>query len=184
MSKVPPKDSPLTIEDWDPARHDRSGFDCGVASLNNFLAQTAKKQQQHDMTKVYVAVTGGEVKILGYHAINVGIMNAVNLANKPRGTPTHGEIPVLFLSRVAVDQQVQGQGIGEILMHHVFEKACLIADEAGCYAVVLDVMSDGGDTAFAKRKKWYEEFGFHSFSKKPARMFMNMKEIRQLVTQA
>mgnify|MGYP001803668957 CR=1 FL=1 len=66
-------------------------------------------------------------------------------------------------------------------MHHVFEKACVIADKAGCYAVLLDVMSDGGADAFSKRKGWYEEFGFQSFASNQARMFMTMMQIRRIV---
>lgn len=175
------EDTPLNIELWDPARHDRSGFDCGVERLNNFLNLSAKKQQKDDMTRVYVAVEDGQHTILGYHAINVGIMNVAEMKNKPRGTPSHGEIPVLFLGQVAVDQQAQGVGTGGILMLHVFEKARVIADEAGCHAILLDVISDGDEEAFAKRKGWYEEFGFQSFISNEARMFMTMKQVRAVL---
>lgn len=174
-------ETPLSIESWDPERHDRSGFDCGALRLNNFLTLSAKKQQKDDMTRVYVAVETGTSEILGYHAINVGTMGVGEMAKRPRGTPSHGEIPVLFLGQVAVDQKAQGLGIGGILMHHVFEKACVIADEVGCHAVLLDVMSDGDADAFARRKGWYQEFGFESFASNEARMFMAIKLVRQIV---
>lgn len=119
--------------------------------------------------------------ILGYHAINVGTMNVAELATRPRGTPSHGEIPVLFLGQVAVDQMAQGLGAGSLLMHHVFEKACVAAEEAGCHAVLLDVMSDGDPEAFVRRKGWYEEFGFQSFASNEARMFMTIKQVRQIL---
>lgn len=173
------RESPLNIERWDPVRHDRSGFDCGVTRLNNFLNLSAKKQQKDDMTRVYVAVEPGSTVILGYHAINVGVMNVAALKKPPRGTPNHGEIPVLFLGQVAVDLNAQGLGVGSILMHHVFEKACVIAEEAGCHAILLDVMSDGGEDAFVRRQGWYEAFGFQSFASHPARMFMTMKQVRK-----
>ena len=95
------------------------------------------------MTRVYVAVESGKTTVFGYHAINVGSMNATELGKLPKGTPSHGEVPVLFLGQVAVDLKAQSFGLGSILMHHVFEKACLIADKAGCYAILQDVMSDG-----------------------------------------
>ena len=171
----------LNIEGWNPGRHDHTGFDCGVGRLNNFLKLSARKQQKDDMTRVYVAVEPGQTKILGYHAINVGTMNVAELAKPPRGTPGHGEIPVLFLGQVAVDQKAQGLGVGSLLMHHVFEKACVIADEAGCHAILLDVMSDGDAEAFTRRKEWYREFGFQSFASNEARMFMTLKQIRRIV---
>lgn len=179
---MPTEKSSIRIETWDPVRHDRSGFDCGVERLNNFLTLSAKKQQKDEMTRVYVAVLPGEAEILGYHAINVGTMNVGALAKPPRGTPSHGEIPVLFLGQVAVDLKAQGLGIGSLLMHHVFEKACVIADQAGCHAVLLDAMDDGNAEAFSKRRRWYEEFGFRSFASNEARMFMTIKQVRATVS--
>ncbi|WP_417514366.1 GNAT family N-acetyltransferase [Minwuia sp.] len=178
---MPTEDTSLSIERWDPSRHDRSGFDCGVHRLDNFLKLSAKKQQKDDMTRVYVAVEPGHARVLGYHAISVGTMNVTELAKPPRGTPNHGNIPVLFLGQVAVDRSAQGLGIGGLLMHHVFEKACVIADEAGCHAILLDVMSDGDANAFARRKGWYEEFGFQSFVSNAARMFMTIRQVRDIV---
>ena len=178
---MPTEDTPLNIESWTPGRHDHSGFDCGVGRLNNFLKLSAQKQQTDDMTRVYVAVEPGQTKVLGYHAINVGTMNVAELAKPPRGTPGHGEIPVLFLGQVAVDRKAQGLGVGSLLMHHVFEKACVIADEAGCHAVLLDVVSDGDAEAFRRRKGWYQEFGFQSFASNEARMFMTLKQVRRIV---
>ena len=58
------KETSINIERWNPGRHDRSGFDCGVERLNNFLNLSAKKQQKNDMTRVYVAVLPDEASIL------------------------------------------------------------------------------------------------------------------------
>lgn len=83
----------LRIELFDPARHDRAGFVCGVERLDNYLKLSAKKQQKNNMTRVYVAVEDGQVAILGYHTINLGVINADELAKRPRGAPDHGELP-------------------------------------------------------------------------------------------
>ena len=177
---MPTEHSALRIEHFDPARHDRADFDCGVRRLNNYLKLSAKKQQKDDMTRVYVVVEEGSPRILGYHAINLGMMNVDQLERRPRGTPDHGEIPVLFLGQVGVDRGHQGTGLGGILMHHVFEKACVIADAAGCHAIILDVISDSGEAEFVRRKAWYESFGFASFASNPARMFLAMNQAREM----
>ena len=178
---MPTEHPALRIEHFDPARHDRADFDCGVGRLNNYLKLSARKQQKDDMTRAYVVVEEGSPRILGYHAINLGMMNVDELERRPRGTPDHGEIPVLFLGQVAVGEGQQGRGLGGILMHHVFEKACVIADAAGCHAIILDVISDGGEAEFARRKAWYESFGFSTFASNPARMFLAMKQVRAVV---
>lgn len=172
----------VNIESWNPSRHSHKGFDCGVERLNSFLKLSAKKQQKDDMTRVHVAVEPGDIKVLGYHAINLGALNVGELPKPPRGTPNLGNIPVLFLGQVAVDDRAQGLGAGSLLMHHVFEKACVLADEADCHAVLLDVMSDGDPSTFARRKGWYEEFGFQGFPSNEARVLMAMKQIRQLAS--
>ena len=175
---MPTERPAFRIELFDAARHDGDRFDCGVHRLNNYLKLSARKQQKDDMTRVYVVVEDRSARILGYHAINLGMMNVDELTRRPRGAPDHGEIPVLFLGQVAVDMAGQGRGLGGILMHHVFEKACLVADAAGCHAIILDVISDGGEPAFARRKAWYESFGFATFASNPARMFVAMKQVR------
>lgn len=175
---MPTEGGDLRIEHFDPTRHDRAGFSCGVDRLDNYLKLSAKKQQKGDMTRVYVAVEDGETAVLGYHVINLGMMNVDELAKRPRGAPDHGELPVLFLGQVAVNATAQGRGVGSVLMHHVFEKACRIAEEAGCFGIVLDVMPDGGDEAFERRRSWYAAFGLQPFASNPARMFMTMKQVR------
>ena len=177
-----PTDLPaLRIELFDAARHDRAAFDCGVDRLNNYLRFTARKQQRDDITRVYVVVEEGNAPILGYHAINLGMMDVDEMTRRPRGAPDHGEVPVLFLGQVAVDKTAQGRGLGGILMHHVLEKACAVSDMAGCHAVLLDVIADGGGDALARRKAWYEGFGFAAFPSNPARMFLAMKQMRASV---
>ena len=169
------------IEHFDPVRPDRADFNCGVGRLNNYLKLSARTQQKDAMNHVYVVVEEGSSRILGYHAINLGMMNVDELERRPRGTPDHGEIPVLFLGQVAVDERQQGRGLGGILTHHVFQKACVIADRAGCHAVILDVISDGGEAEFARRRSWYESFGFATFASSPRRMFLAIKQVRAVV---
>ena len=178
---MPTEPPALRIEHFDPTRHDRAAFDCGVDRLNNYLRLSARKQQKDDMTRVYVVVEEGSTRILGYHAINMGMMNVDELARRPRGAPDHGEIPVLFLGQVAVDKAAQSRGLGGILMNHIFEKACVVSDMAGCHAIILDVIADGGEEEFGRRRAWYESFGFASFASNPARMFLALKQVRAVV---
>jgi Acetyltransferase (GNAT) family. len=170
----------LRIEQFDPSRHERAAFSCGVSRLDNFLRLSAKKQQKDDMTRVYVVVEDGESRILGYHAINLGMMNVDLLESGPKYARSR-RITRLFVGQVAVSEQIQGRGVGSILLTHAFAKAVAIANQAGCFAVVLDVLSDGGEEAFQKRKNWYTSFGFQEFPSSPARMFMTMKQVRLLL---
>ena len=178
---MPIEPKSLRIESFEPSRHDRANFDCGVVRLNNYLNLSARKQRQDDMTHVYVVVEEENPRVLGYHAINLGTMNVEELQHRPRGAPIHGELVVLFLGQVGEDKASQGSGLGGILMHHVIEKACHVSDLAGCHAILLDVISDGGDEEIARRKTWYGSFGFTDFATNPARMLLVMKQARMLL---
>lgn len=83
---VPIKPRSLRIESFDPSRHDRADFDCGLVRLNDYLKLTARKDRQDEMTRVYVAVEEGGPGVLGYHAINLGRMNVAELQGRPLGT--------------------------------------------------------------------------------------------------
>ena len=66
---MPIEQKSLHIESFDPSRHARADFDCGVVRLNNYLKLSARKQQQDDLTRVYVVVEEGSSRVLGDHAI-------------------------------------------------------------------------------------------------------------------
>ena len=51
----------------------------------------------------------------------------------------------------------------------------------GCHAIILDVISDGGEAELARRKAWYESFDFATFASNPARMFLAMRQVSAAV---
>lgn len=175
------EDISIEIRRFDSKTHNRSNFDCGHDRLNNYLKTSATSLQKGDFTRIYVALGPGSPIVLGYHAINFGEIDASALDKVPRGAPSHMQLPVLFLGQIAVTKDAAGVGIGGILMHHVFEKAVKVADEAGCWAIILDAVDDDGDEAFKKRLSWYEEFGFQMMPSKECRMFITLKVVRCVV---
>ena len=175
-----PGAGPIEIREFDPARHVRAGFDSGVPRLNNFIQLSARKQQKGDIARVYVALNQGETRILGYHSISAYGLSAHDLgALKPKATPPHNTLPAVYLSMIAVDLREQGRGLGSILLEHAKQKALTIADHVGAYAMVLDVLDDGGEAAAAKRVDWYAKHGFQSFPSNRLKMFIPIRTIRE-----
>lgn len=170
--------SPIEIRAFDPSRHDRDGFDCGVRRLNNFLLRSARKQQAGDLVRVYVATQPGEGRVLGYHAVNAYCLCADDLgALKPRAKPPHNTLPAIYLSMIAVDRRAQGRGIGSILLDHAKRKALSVAEKIGAFAMVLDVIDDDG--AAGARTAWYARQGFQPFPSAPLKMFLPVAAIRR-----
>ncbi len=171
----------ITIEPFDPGRHERSGFSCGTARLDNFLRFSARKQQKDNFTRVFVAVAEGSPNILGYYALNAHTVVTGDLgADRPRRIPSTGSIPALYLSMIAVDRSRQGQGLGSDLAIDALGRALNVAGEVGLKLVILDVIDDGGAKAFMRRKAFYHRLGFQSFQDRPERMFITVDTIRTM----
>ena len=81
MTADPTPESRFKIEPFDPKRHDRAVFSCGVNQIDNFLKRTAKKHQKGDFTRVWVAIQPPEQRVLGYYAIN---SHAIETGDLPR----------------------------------------------------------------------------------------------------
>lgn len=177
-------DPPIEIRAFEPAQHDRAGFDCGVKRLNNFIQRSAKKQQKGDLVRVYVALEQGGSAVLGYHSINNYSLCGHELGSlKPKVTPPHNALPAVYLSMIAVDGSQQGKGLGSVLLDHAKQKALGVADIVGAYAMVLDVIDDDGTEAASLRVAWYRKHGFTSFPSNTLKMFIPIQSIRQTYEQ-
>ena len=174
--------SRIVIKPFDPGRHDRSGFSCGTARLDNFLRLSARKQQKDDFTRVFVAVAEGSPEVLGYYALNAHAVATEELgADSPRRAPRTGSIPALYLSMIAVDERRQGMGLGSDLAVDALGRALSVAGKVGLKLVVLDVIDDGGEEVFARRMAFYRRLGFQSLEDRPERMFITIGTIRAML---
>ncbi len=174
-----------SIDPFEPSRHERAAFSCGVARLDNFLRLSAKKQQKDGFTRLFVAVAEGASRILGYYALNTHAVGTTELAqNRPRRAPSTGSLPALYLSMIAVDKSLQGRGLGTDLLIDALRRAWNVSKEVGLKLVILDVIEDDGNKAFQRRKEFYRRMGFESFSDYPDRMFITIGTIRRMFCEA
>ena len=60
---------PYRIETFDPARHDRTGFSCGVVAVDQFFKKTANKLALAGNVRLYV-MTSADDALIGFYAIN------------------------------------------------------------------------------------------------------------------
>ena len=183
MTDEAAREARFTIEPFDPQGHDRTAFSCGVTQIDNFLKRTAKKHQKGDFTRVWVAVRPPERKILGYYAINGHAIETGDLPEALRKrAPRHGQVGAAYLSMIAVDVAARGRGLGRILLADALKRVAAVAGEIGIFAVVLDVLDDGDANAMARRRRFYQAFGFVSFPSQPLRMFLPVQTIRDSLT--
>lgn len=131
-------------------QHQRTGFDCGVSALNDFLQKHAGQQHRRGIGKTYVAVDDG-TKVLGFVTVSAGRVSTANLPPDLR-LPRY-PIPILRIGRLAVDLRHRGQGIGMDLLSFALHLAMDVSARIGLYAVVVDAKDD-------KAADFYRRHGF------------------------
>jgi ribosomal protein S18 acetylase RimI-like enzyme len=170
------------IENFDPALHDRDGFSCGAASIDNFLALSAKKQQNAEMVRVRVLLPETGAKVLGFHVLNAhSLAEGETPASLAKKAPRHGRVPVAYLSMIGVDLSVQGRALGEMLLMDALRQIAQASELIGTAAAVLDILNDGNAETSQKRAVFYRRFGFTPFPDDPNRMFLPMNVLRQFI---
>lgn len=179
-SEISPGKPEIQITPLDPRQHDRESFACGIPRLDNFLKRSARKQQAGNFTRVWVATWAGQSEIAGYYALNAHRFEADSLPSElTRNAPSHGGIPAVYLSMIAVDQHHQGKGLGKILLADALKRTVAVADQVGLKAVILDVIEDGGAEITSKRTKFYIASGFAPLPDQPRRMIISIETIRR-----
>ena len=134
-------------------RHNRATFDCGEATLNDFLQRYARKSHERGGAKTFLAISDRDNEtILGYYSLSPA---SVAYARTPdlvrRGLARH-EIPAFRLARLAVDLKVQGQGLGGQLLLSAGKRCLLAAAHVGGVALLIDAMN-------ARVAGWYQSYG-------------------------
>ena len=177
-----PDGTRVLIEPLDPGKHDRAGFSCGIARLDNYLKYTARKHHAGDFARVWVATRSEQNEIAGFYALNAHSLHGDQLpVDLTRNAPPHGGIPAIYLSMIAVNRRDQGQGIGRFLLADALKRSAGAADQIGLKTVVLDVIDDGGSKITAKRLAFYASMGFQMLPGYPARMFIGIETVRRIL---
>lgn len=151
--------------------HDRPGFHCGVASLDDYIQKQARQDVKRRVSRVFVATPMGQPnRIVGYYSLSA---LSIELSQLPqslaRKLPRH-PVPAALLGRLAVDQVAQRHGVGKMLLVDAIKRTLAVSDEIAIYAMIVDAVDDGA-------KHFYEQFGFSLLSSGSLRLFLPLKSI-------
>lgn len=165
------------MADWTIRRldkdHDRSAFDCGQPMLNEWLKDRAGQFDRRDLSRTFVATRPDEGLVVGYYAVSTHrVVYEALPAAEAKGLPRL-DIPVVLIGRLAVDQSVQGRGLGALLLVDALRRSLQISEQVGIRAVEVDALDDAA-------RNFYLKFGFRSLLDDPRHLFLPMQEIRKL----
>ena len=154
--------------------HDLSSFDCGTASLNQWLQRFAWQNQKADAAKVYVAHRRDEV-VAGYHSLTaISVRRDDAPARVAEGLANH-PVGVALLGRLAVDRGQKGRGLGKALLLNALLRTAQAADTIGIRAMLVHAIEEDA-------KRFYLHFNFEPAPVDPMHLMLLMKDLRALLT--
>lgn len=153
-------------------RHQLGDFDSGVPALDTWLHNYAGQSGRADMAVTYVAHV--DDRVIGYFAITASEVAQDDAPAELTRRVARYPIPVIRLARLAVDLGHRGTGLGAALLREALVRSAQAADIIGARAVVVDAKDD-------EAARFYEHFEFEPFPGDARKLFLMMKDLRELI---
>jgi GNAT superfamily N-acetyltransferase len=151
----------MTALTWEEAplakQHDRTAFDCGDADLNIYLQRYARRDHDSGGAKCFIAApVTAATRILGFYTLSPASLDYSRTPAVAKSRQEQGlgrtDVPVFRLGRLAVDNSLQGRGLGGALLLRAAKRCMLVAREVGGVALLIDAKHDHA-------AKWYAGYG-------------------------
>lgn len=157
--------SPVQLTD----EQDISKFDCGDATLNEWLTKRALKNQKTGGSRTFVVCENN--KVVGYYALASGsVERAEAPKNVARNMPQ--PIPVMVLARLAIDTSWQGKKVGSSLLKDALLRVLSVSKNVGVRAVLVHAISE-------EAKTFYQRYGFLDSPVDPMTLMLPISHIEQ-----
>ncbi len=153
--------------------HQRTGFRCGTAALDDFLSRHARQNDAAGIGRTFVAIKPGQSAVCGYYTLAAGGVCFDELPlDQARRLPRY-PVPVVVLARLAVDSSAQGQGLGRYLLMDALKRSLSLAEGLGIFAVAVSAKDEAA-------RAFYLRYGFQRLKDDRLHLFLAMTTIRKI----
>jgi GNAT superfamily N-acetyltransferase len=151
------------------ASHRLDDFDCGEATLDDWLKRRALGNQSSGASRTFVVGEEGS-SVRGYYALAAG---AVSHQLAPSGVRRNmpDPVPVMVLARLAVDRRAQGLHLGAALHQDAVNRAVAVSQNAGVRALLVHALHE-------KARQFYEHYGFQSSPTHPMTLMLRLSSVK------
>ena len=153
-----PFDAPRLITPEDAL----SGFECGVAVVDEWLAKRALTAMRHGTAMAYGSFSGSQ--LAGFYSLSAHAVARRDVGGGWLQRNTPEEIPAILLGMLGVGRAFQGMGLGKSLLGDAIERSLHVARQIGSRALIVDPIDE-------KAAAFYSRYGFRLFPESP-RMFL------------
>jgi predicted N-acetyltransferase YhbS len=130
--------------------HDLAPFDCGIATLDDWLTRRARANHASGASRCYVACT--DDRVVGYCALAAGTVRVETAPGRFRRNMPD-PVPVIVLGRLAVDRAWKGRGLVRALVRDASLRVVQAADLVGVRGMLVQALSD-------EARAFYQTMGF------------------------
>lgn len=160
-------------------KHDEKvHFDCGDDELNSFFQKYASQNQyKHYIGTTYILVI--QNIIAGFITLSASSIKIDEYEKLNQKLPKY-PLPILRISRLGVDKNFQGKGVGKELLKFALNLSLEQKEKFGCIGVLVDAKIDSVD--------FYKQYGFEEIDNTkgnldvrpyPQVMFLSIKTIEK-----
>jgi predicted N-acetyltransferase YhbS len=146
--------------------HILDDFDCGVASLNDWLKRRAVANQRNNASRTYVVTD--EQKVIAYYCLSSGAL-ALSDTPSPIKRNMPDPVPVAILGRLGVDTTCKGRGLGTALLQDAVLRTMQAAEIVGIRGIVVHAISE-------EAKQFYQHYGFSSSPTQDMTLILSIKK--------
>ncbi|MBE0473676.1 GNAT family N-acetyltransferase [Rhodoferax sp.] len=119
--------------------HERQTFSCASRALDRYLQRQARQDSEKRVAAVFALVQPPAAKVLGYATLSASTLPANEVPPElARKLPRYPQLPVTLLGRLAVDQGLKGQGMGEFMLMDALHRSVQAAAGIAAMTVVVD----------------------------------------------
>ncbi|KMV18288.1 GCN5 family acetyltransferase [Mycolicibacterium conceptionense] len=146
-------------------------FDSGEPTLDQYLRGRALANHVEGASRCFVTRRDG--RVVGFYALaSAAVERASTPGRVRRNMPD--PVPVILLSRLAIDRKEQGQGLGAALLRDAIARAVAAAEIIGVRALLVHALHE-------QARAFYAHFDFEPSPTDPLHLLLLIKDARALI---
>ncbi len=156
------------------AHHVLEGFRSGAESLDRWLADHARQAAAGSSARTYVVTDAGRSRVVAFHSLAAASVEPAAATRRARKGQARQPVPAVLLARLAVDESVQGRGLGAFLLRDAMLRALSASERIGIRVLLVHALDD-------RVRSFYERWGFEPSPSDPLNLQVLISDIRKTV---
>ena len=160
----------LSILEVKPSQYKH--FSCGEPALDEYLKRYAKANEKKRISRNFI-LPGEDGQAIGYYTLCMAQVKFDELPEEFQSGLPHYPIPAARLCRLAVDQSMQGNGLGEHLLMDAINRVHIADKMVAAFALLVDAKN-------TKAKRFYQKYDFKPMKDQDLKLFIPLDTLKHM----